>query len=340
MKRPSLELVVALCVTAALSGRARAEEPVTLRFATVAPDGSAWARELRAMGRQVETATQGRVRLKWYWAAVAGDEIEELERIKKGQLDGAAFGLMCERIAPTVRITRVPGVFQSLDEATAVMNTLRGDIDREAHQEGFAILSASSLGPDTLLLRKPVRSMAELRKLRVWRWDVDESGIALSSAMGINLVPAPLWDASKLYAEGRTDGFLGVPQAALAFQWASQASYFIDLAYNFLWGCLVLHERALVRLSAADQAAVREAGAQNQERFLELGRRTDAALLGGVFQAAGLKPVPVSDAQRAEFFKAAVTARDLVGPRYVAPALLTRVLRLLADYRAEHSGGK
>src|SRR3954471_2314864 len=89
---------------------ARADEPTVLRLATVAPDGSAWAREFRSFSRRVETATEGRVRVKWYYNGVAGDEQEELDRIRRGQMDGAAFGLFCDRLSPTIRVTRVPGL--------------------------------------------------------------------------------------------------------------------------------------------------------------------------------------------------------------------------------------
>src|SRR5262249_23490395 len=148
-QEPAMKLFSMLTIMVALAGAARAQEPVTLRFAPVAPDGSARARELRALARHVETATAGPGGPEGGWRGAAGDEVEEFDRIAKGQLDGAAFGVLCERLAPTVRVTRVPGVFQSLDEATAMMNILRSDIDREAHKEGFVLLAATSLGVET-----------------------------------------------------------------------------------------------------------------------------------------------------------------------------------------------
>jgi TRAP-type C4-dicarboxylate transport system substrate-binding protein len=316
---------------------AAADEGQLLRLATVAPDGSAWAREFRSFGHRVESGTGGRVHVKWYWNGIAGDEQEELERIRRGQLDGAAFGLFCDRLSPTVRVTRVPGLFQSLDEATATMNLLRPDVDREAHEAGFVVLSAAALGPETFFLRAPAHNLEELRRIKVWRWDVDEVGILMSRAMGLTIAPAPVAEASQLYAQSKSDGFVGIPQAALAYQWAGQARYFIDLRYNYLWGCLALSERAFKHVSAQDQAVVLEAGAWLQERFFDLEQRTDGALLGGVFQGAGLKSLPVSPAFKAEFFQAARVARDRVGQQYVPVALLARVLQLLADYRLEHA---
>src|SRR5204862_6631971 len=56
--------VVAACAAAATTLTAAAPaaaEPVTLRMASVTPDGSAWARELRAAGREIAAGTHEQV---------------------------------------------------------------------------------------------------------------------------------------------------------------------------------------------------------------------------------------------------------------------------------------
>src|SRR5207302_11516654 len=49
-------------------------EPVTLRLATIAPQGSGWAREFSAWARDIEVGTHGAVRMKIYYSAIGGDE--------------------------------------------------------------------------------------------------------------------------------------------------------------------------------------------------------------------------------------------------------------------------
>src|SRR4051812_32295447 len=72
---------------AALVAMARSSgaEPRTLRFATAAPDGTTWARELRAVSREVEQETEGAVRVKWYFSGIAGNELDVIDRIRRGQ---------------------------------------------------------------------------------------------------------------------------------------------------------------------------------------------------------------------------------------------------------------
>jgi TRAP-type C4-dicarboxylate transport system substrate-binding protein len=259
------------------------------------------------------------------------------DRVRRGQLDGVASGqMLCQAVAPSMRVLRLPGVFQSRDEARDVVTRLGPTIEAEARQHGFVFLGAAGLGPDIFFLRAPVHSFGELHAVRLWRWDVDEVAITMSREMGLSVVPAPLYDARRAYVEGRLDGFLAAPAAALAFQWSTEARYVLDLHSAYLYGCLVLSEAAYQKLDAAQQTALRAGAARMFIGIEELGRKQDAQLLGGLFQKQGLRVVPVSESMRAEFFAAAKAARDRIGDRLVPRALLERVLRMLADYRVEH----
>jgi TRAP-type C4-dicarboxylate transport system substrate-binding protein len=315
---------------------AHADPKRILRFASVAPEGSAWAREFRAFARDIEAATNGDVRVKWYLDGIAGDEMEQRQRIDGGQLDGAAFGILCERVAPTLRVTRLPGIFQDLDEAAAVINSLQRQLQEEAHQAGFTLLANTGLGPDMVLTRTPARDMNDLRKLKLWRWDLDEVGIATSSEMGLHIVPSPVADAGKSFDNRQVDGFIGIPAAFVAFQWSARAVHLLEFRYNYLWGCLLVTDRALAELSPEERAVVRDAGARLQQRYQDLGRRMDEALLGGAFQKQGVKIEPVSASFRAEYFAASRAAREKVSGQFVKKEIVDRVLQMLADYRAEH----
>src|SRR5439155_19459030 len=133
LHRSSLVVLVAAALTM-LTGAAIADETYTLRLATVAPDGSPLANGLKRFTGDVESFTGGHVRAKWYFNGVAGDEMEELRRVGRDQLDGAASGQMfCNQVMPSMRVTRLPGLFQSRDEAQDVINRLSTTLQKEAH---------------------------------------------------------------------------------------------------------------------------------------------------------------------------------------------------------------
>src|SRR5271170_6030812 len=85
-------------------------EPVQLRMAAIAPEGTAWARELHALARDIEGQTDGRVTMKWYLGAIAGDELTSVERVRRGQLDGVGGALFCTRLAPSLWVVRLAGL--------------------------------------------------------------------------------------------------------------------------------------------------------------------------------------------------------------------------------------
>jgi TRAP-type transport system periplasmic protein len=331
--------VAVLVASVALVGMVAAAraDVVTLRMATVAPEGSAWAREIAAYARDIESYTKGAVRLKVYYSAVTGDEFEALERIKRDQLDGAIASESCSRLAPSMKVTLVVGLFQTRDESSYVMTRLRPRLDAEFARAGFVYLGQANLGPEVLFTRHPVRTLADLRATRFWVWDLNEALRTQAPALGLKLVPRPIFQAARAYDEHEIDGFIAVPQGALAYQWSTQAHYLQDLRISYRSGCVFFASRAFEALPVfAQQYLKTTASARLRGRIEDVGRQQDEVLLGGLFARQGLQTIPVSEAFRSEFFELAREVRGNPGNHVVDEKLLQEVLSWLADYRALH----
>jgi TRAP-type C4-dicarboxylate transport system substrate-binding protein len=325
------------CALIALVSTAWADEPRVIRVASPAPEGTAWAREAHAFARDLEQLTHGSLKVKFYFGGITGDELQTTERIRRGQLDGmASGGMACMRLAPSMRVLRVLGVFQSREESAYVSGRLRATLDEEFAKAGFVNMGELGIGPDMFFTREPVRSLADLKKLKLWNWDLDPIYEAELKAMGLNIVQLPLTEAAKAYQEGRIDGFIAVPAAALAFQWSTQAKYLSDLHVGFLRGCFLTSTRSWDLLTVEQQNAFREANARVAARLEQLGREQDEALMRGGFQKQGLQIVTAPAELRSVFFEQARAVREKLGEQLVPAALLQRVLGMLADFRAEH----
>jgi TRAP-type C4-dicarboxylate transport system substrate-binding protein len=307
-------------------------------MATAAPDGSAWSREIRNFVRDVDQDTAGQVRIKVYFGGIAGDERQMGERIHREQLDGVfSGGILCQRMAPTMRLMRVAGLFQTRDELAFVFGRLHDQIDGELRRAGFANLGLFSVGPELVFSRQPIRTLDELRRARLWTWADDPTLEPSLRAVGLSVVPASLEAAARLYDDGHIDGFVAPPITALVFQWSTQARYLLPLPLAGLTGCVLLANRAFDALPTESQMVIRRAAAHGVAHLDALGRTQDEALLGGLFARQGLQVTAVPLALRQQYFEAAQAARAELGA-IVPPALLQRVLLLLADYRAEHGG--
>lgn len=332
MNIPKMSVLAALLLAAA---PARADG-VVWRLATSAPDGTAWARELRVFARDVQAATDGDVNIKWYLGGIAGDENEMMARIGKAQLDGMAAGMLCTRVAPAMRAFTIPGVVQGRDEANHLAQRMMTEYVAEAQKNGFAMLFSSGLGPTLFYSRTPLSTMEELRHAKLWRWNLDEAGILASREMGMPLIAGPVDEAARLYDEGKVDGFTAPPAAAVAFQWSTQARYITDLRVGYVQGCMLVANRAWDRLTTRQRDAVMAAAAKCAHRFDQVGRQMDDELLGGLFEKQGLRMVTPSPSLRAQYFEAARAARERLGDRLIPRAIMDQVMRILADYRAEH----
>ena len=158
--------------------------------------------------------------------------------------------------------------------------------------------------------------------------------------MGLDIGPTSLDAAARAYDEGRVDGFVATPTAALAFQWSARSRFYSDLTVGELPACFVIADRALDSLSLEHRRAVTTAVGKFVARFRELGRVEDEALLGGLFERQGLRRSVADPTLRSAFLSASRAARDQLAPDLVSKALLTRTLGWLADYRSEHPGDR
>jgi TRAP-type C4-dicarboxylate transport system substrate-binding protein len=228
------------------------------------------------------------------------------------------------------------GMFQTRAETLYVLGRLRPTVDAEFRTHGF-IGWFSGLGYDILFTRTPVRSLADLRHMHPWLWDLDELMRAQLAALDVKSVPVPINEAAKAFDDGKLDSFVALPMGALAFQWSARSRYFTDLHVGFMPACLVVANRAIDALPIEDQSILRESAAKLQQRLDALGAEQDRQLIdGGLFQKQGLQAAPASETFRSEFFAAAREARRAVPATMVPQELILKAEGWLADYRAEH----
>ncbi len=327
-----------LGLVATLPRGASADPKYTLRMGTVVPEGTAWAREMKAFSRDVAQATNDEVRLKWYLGGIAGDDIEAGERIQRDQLDGVGAGAwQCERWAPTFGVTRLPGLFESRAEAKHVSSRLRSVLEAEFLRAGLIYLGDSEVGPSMVFTRNPIRTIDELRRVKLWSLDNDATKTKVMTALGLTLVPLPFDKSRAAFDDGRVDGFLAPPTGAMAFQWSTQARYLLDLHTDYIMACVVIAARAFDRLPIEHQRAVRAAAAKFSVRFDDVGLHADEELLGGLFERQGLKIIRPDASLRAAFSSAAHALWSKLDEKIVPQALLQQVQAMLTAYRAENA---
>jgi TRAP-type transport system periplasmic protein len=332
-----VRFLVPLLLVTFVAPSLRADPSIHLRFATIAPDGTAWAREVKAFARNIEAGSGGRVAIHVYLGGIAGDDAEMGRRMRKDQLDGAlSAGMLCQDVAPGFAIFRIPGLLQDRAEGAYVMTRVFPMLREQARVHGMRLLTSGSLGSDVVLSRVPIDSMETLRSLKLWLWDLDKTSVAFARAMGLQPVPLPVNDAGRAYEEGKTDGFIAIPSAIFGYQWFTRRLYLARFPFAPLYGCALMTASGYERLPPDVRDVVENESVKFGMRISETTRAQDEELLGGLFAKQGVRSMPVSAALRAQFLDAAHTARDKLGTQLVPNELLLQVQSFLADYRSMH----
>jgi TRAP-type C4-dicarboxylate transport system substrate-binding protein len=222
-----------------------------------------------------------------------------LERIGRGQVDGiASGGGLCQKLSPTMRAMRVQGLFATHEEAAWLVGRMRSGIEAEFRKHDLVFIGAPVIGRELVFSKRAIRSMDELKRARLWRWDVDTAGIEQSRTAGMTIVPTSLGDAGHFFDEDKLDGFLTIPTVMLGFQWIPRIKHVLDWPHGFMVGCALVSRRTWDQVSVHDQEQVRADVAQAIARVNDLSRHMDEALLGGVLQKQGVTVDKTPEAMR------------------------------------------
>jgi TRAP-type C4-dicarboxylate transport system substrate-binding protein len=330
----SRRLVCVLAAWTALSSAHAGAAPLVFRIATAAPDGSAWAREFRAFGRDVEAHTQGDIQFKWYFSAIAGDDFEVMRRLERGQIDGVASGGgLCQKLSPTLRAMRVQDLLQSHAEATWLVGRLHESIAAEFLEHQLVYFGGPVLGGELVFSREAIPDLRTMRQRRLWRWEVEPAPIALSRAAGMTIVPGALKDMLHAYEDGQVDGFIAIPSTMLAFQMLPKVHYVQNWVHGYLVGCFIMAQRAFDRMSFAQQQAVRTDSPKGILRIDDVGRDTDVRLLGGLFQKQGIIITPTPSDLKRDLLVAMHDAPKRVGDAAISEEIVRHLRELLVEHR-------
>jgi len=305
-----------------------------LKIATVAPDGSSWMRAMRQGADEIRQRTDGRVNFKFYAGGVMGNDKSVLRKIRVGQLHGGAFtaGGLAE-VYPDLSLYSLPLQFRSLAEVDYVRGRLDPLLMQGLEDAGFVSFGFAEGGFALLMADVPVRSTADMASRKVWVPEGDMISYRGMETLGLAPVTLPLTDVMTGLQAGLINIIPASPIAAVAFQWYTRIKYVTDTPLSYLTAMLAIDGGAFKRLSAADQAVVREVMGRIYRDLDRQNRLDDAAAADAMRQQGVLfvTPQPADVEHWREV--AANLARELRREGTFTPQLFDRLQELLAGYR-------
>ncbi|HEY6867021.1 MAG TPA: TRAP transporter substrate-binding protein DctP, partial [Candidatus Eisenbacteria bacterium] len=218
--RGMLLLALGTAAFAAAPANTLAAEPVTIKLATLVPDGSVWDKILKGMGAEWNQNTQGRVQLRIYPGGVAGDEPDIVRKMRIGQIQAAALtsaGLSA--IDPSFKIFSLPMFYDSYDELHAVLAKLEPTLKQRLEARGFVLLNWGHGGWVYFFTKQPVSTVDELKKTKMFVWAGDDAMVQLWKSNGYHPVPLAATDILTGLQTGMIDAYPTTPLLALTLQW-------------------------------------------------------------------------------------------------------------------------
>lgn len=248
------------------------------KIATLAPEGTAWMREMRAAGEAIETRTEGRVQLKYYPGGVMGNDATVLRKIRVGQLHGGAFtGSELAPIYPDLMIYGLPFMFRDQTEVDEVRARTDHLIKQGLQEKGLVAAGITGGGFAYLLSTQPIHGRDDLVQAKAWLPLNDIVSEITYEVAGVNPVPLSIADVYTGLQTGLVDTVANTPSGTLAFQWHTRVRHLVDLPIAYVVGVLALDKRVFDTLSAADQAIVLEEMTAGVKRLDEQTIRDNAA---------------------------------------------------------------
>ncbi|HVQ04736.1 MAG TPA: TRAP transporter substrate-binding protein [Burkholderiaceae bacterium] len=300
-----------------------AQAQTVWKASDVHPLGYPTVEAMQRMGKKLEAATNGRIKIQMYPSMQLGGEKEMIEQAQLGALQIARISVgAMGPVVDDLNVFNLPFIFRDEAHMRKVIDGPIGQdlLDRvtASAQSRLVVLGWMDAGTRNVYAAKPVTKPADLKGMKI-RMMGNPIFVETMNAMGGNGVAMGFNELYSALQTGVVDGAENNPPTLLA-----QNHYTVSKVYS-LTGHLIIPEifvfskRTWDTLSKEDQALVMKLSRETQieQRALWDAYVGDAT---AKLKAAGVQFV---EADKAAFYTATQPIRDKYGSKYAA--LLKRI---------------
>ncbi len=295
----------------------------TLRMATLAPEGSDWAREFDATASALNQLTDGAVEIKIYPGGVMGDEPAMIKKVRTGQLDGAAVtSVGLAQINKSVLVMQLPMLFKNEKQLDYVRAKMSPTFEKLFLDAGFTLGVWGDVGKIHLFTNKPVAVPSDLKGCKFWVWGADEVTKATAKAAGVSGVELDVPDVLPSLQTGLIDAFSASPYAAIALQWYTKATHVTNLNLAMGIGASVMSADKWNALDDDIKEVFKKVLAESQPRLLKRIRKANAKA-ASTLQKKGITVVEPED--MVAWSSVAITVRNQLTGKLFPKSLIDEI---------------
>ena len=220
MHKVAFSLAAVLALSVAVAGPAIAEDPeFVMEVGTVAPSGSPWAAQLKRFKKEVQEATEGRLKVKLRLGR--GNERSLSRRVQMGSMQafaGSVGGM--SSIVREVNVIEAPYVFPTFAAADKALDTpeVTDRVKDVLVKRGLVFGIWSENGYRSYFSNQKIRKPDDMHGIR---FRSQESLVHVETYEAFGATPVPIDNGNTLMSvqTGVVDGFDNTPLFAMAGSW-------------------------------------------------------------------------------------------------------------------------
>ncbi|WP_462269730.1 TRAP transporter substrate-binding protein [Desulfobacter sp.] len=309
-------------------------EAVTLKIATISPEGSMWMEKLRKGAKQIAETTDHRIKFKFYPGGVMGNDKAVLRKIRINQLQGGA--LMAGSLAsffPGNQIYAQPMKFKSQEEVDYVRRHMDDYIIKGFEDAGFICFTLMGGGFAYIMSKSPITSVGDLKERKIWVPDNDKMTVDSMRSFDISPIVLPLADVRTGLQSGLIDTVGTSPVGAIVLQWHTEIKYITNLPLLYLYGVLAIDKKTFHKISPDDRKVVSNVMTRQLKEIDRLNRQDNVKAIEAL-KKQGIKFITPSQEQMNAWLAAADQAsQKMINNGDLPKAPADKVNALLEQYR-------
>lgn len=329
MKRLFLIIIIMILFTSLASA-----QKYEIKFATLAPDGSTWMNVMREFDQAIREQTDGEMGFKIYPGGVAGDERDVLRKIRLGQLHSAGFtGVGLGEVYPEVRIFDSPFLFQNYDEVDFIQHKFFEKFAEGFEKNGFILLGWADVGFVYVYTNTPVKTLDDMKDVKMWMWEGDPVAEATFKSFGINPIPLSVIDVMTALQTGMVNGVYVSPLAILTLQWFTKVKYMMEVPLADAAGAVLISKKMFDKIPSQYQEILLENAKKYFDKLMKLSREDNARSIETLKQN-GIEIIPSPPPDQLKLFQEkGKEARRMMAEKLYPMELVEEVEQVLIEYR-------
>jgi tripartite ATP-independent transporter DctP family solute receptor len=302
---------IALCST--LGAQA---QTMVLKASDTHPEGYPTVTAVENMGKKLEAATNGRIKVQMYAGAVLGEEKATVEQAQIGAIQLVRISLgVVGPVVPDVDVFNMPFVFRNIAHMRAVIDGPIGAelLDKVTNSPARLVgLGWMDGGARSLYTKKKVTTPADLKGVKV-RMMGNPLFVDTMNAMGGNGISMSYGEVFSALQTGVIDGAENNPPSFFtANHYTTGAKYYAQTNHLIIPELLVMSKVTWDKLSADDKALVKKVAREAQMDQRALWDKSVEEYTAKL-KAAGVEFVPVDQKL---FYDATAPVRAKYGVKF------------------------